>query len=71
MIQIELPKYQSHKIVWALKIKLITKDGEGENRDSDGSATITPEEEDYAPFKVERDYMNKHKPPSWRLLCSV
>ena len=58
----EMPKYQSHKRVWALKIKSIKRDGEGENRDSDGSAMITPVEEGYAPFRVEFDYMHKHKP---------
>ena len=57
-----MPKYQSHKRVWALKIKSIKRDGEGENRDSDGSAMITPVEEGYAPFRVEFDYMHKHKP---------
>jgi hypothetical protein len=58
----EMPKYQSHKQVWALKIKAIVRDGEGENRESDGSAMITPEEEGYAPFRVEHEYMHKHKP---------
>ena len=62
MIGREMPKYQSHKQVWALKIKSIVKDGEGENRDTDGSAVITPEEEGYAPFKVDWEYMSKHKP---------
>ena len=61
-ISVEMPKYKSHKEVWALKIKSIVRDGEGENRDSDGSAIITPEEEGYAPFRVEGDYLHKHKP---------
>jgi hypothetical protein len=59
---IEMPKYKSHKEVWALKIKSIVRDGSGENRDSDGSASITPEEVGYAPFKVNAEYMHKHKP---------
>lgn len=58
----EMPKYQSHKQVWALKIKSIVRDGEGENRESNGSAIITPEEGGYAPFKVDHEYMHKHKP---------
>jgi hypothetical protein len=58
----EMPNYQSHKKVWALKIKSIVRDGEGENRESDGSAMITPEEEVYASFKVDHEYMHKHKP---------
>lgn len=62
MVEIEMPKYKSHKEVWALKIKSIVRDGEGENRESDGSAIITPEEEGYAPFRVEGEYLHKHKP---------
>jgi len=58
----EMPKYQSHKKVWGLKIKSIVRDGEGENRESDGSSMITPEEQGYAPFKVNNEYMRKHKP---------
>ena len=58
----QMPNYQSHKKVWALKIKSIVRDGEGENRESDGSAMITPEEEVYASFKVDHEYMHKHKP---------
>lgn len=60
--QKEMPRYQSHKKVWALKIKSIVRDGEGENRETDGSAMITPEEEGYAPFRVDHRYMHKHKP---------
>ena len=62
MISTEMPKYKSHKEVWALKIKSIVRDGEGENRETDGSAMITPEEDGYAPFRVEHEYMYKHKP---------
>ena len=58
----EMPKYKCHKEVWALKIKNIIMDGEGENRESDGSAIIIPEEKGYDPFKVSREYINKHKP---------
>lgn len=57
-----MPRYKCHKEVWALKIKAIKRDGEGEDRESDGSAIITTEEEGYAPFKVSADYMHKHKP---------
>uniref|UniRef100_A0A6H1ZY02 Uncharacterized protein n=1 Tax=viral metagenome TaxID=1070528 RepID=A0A6H1ZY02_9ZZZZ len=61
----EMPKYQSHKIVWALKIKEIVFDydlAKAEDRETDGSATITPEEEGYAPFKVDPAYVRKHQP---------
>lgn len=61
-VEREMPKYKSHKIVWALKIKSIVRDGEGENRETDGTAIITPEEEGYAPFEVSEEYMHKHKP---------
>ena len=65
-VSVEMPKYKSHKEVWALKIKAIVIDDElpqrGRNRYSDGSAIITPEEEGYAPFKVDHAYMHKHKP---------
>jgi hypothetical protein len=60
--QREMPVYQCHKRVWALKIAAIKYDGEGEDRETDGSATITPADEGYAPFKVQHDYMRKHKP---------
>lgn len=58
----EMPRYQSHKKVWALKIAKIVRDGDGEDRESDGSGMITPLDNGYAPFKVDRDYMHKHKP---------
>jgi hypothetical protein len=58
----EMPKYKCHKEVWALKIAAIKRDGEGEPRDSDGSAIITPSELPYASFAVSADYMHKHKP---------
>ena len=46
----EMPKYQSHKQVWGLKIKAIQ------------GQTITPVEEGYAPFGVSAEYIEKHKP---------
>lgn len=62
MVSAQMPEYTCHKKVWALKIKSIAIDGEGENRETDGSAMITPEEPGYAAFKVSREYMHKHKP---------
>lgn len=58
----EMPRYKCHKEVWALKIAAINRDGEGENRETDGSAVITPADEGYAPFRVEYDYLRKHNP---------
>lgn len=51
----KLPAYQSHKIVRALQIEKIEVEG-------DGGAVLTPIEEGYAPFKVDVEYMDKHKP---------
>jgi len=65
LVGVEMPKYQSHKKVWALKIKSIVFDSDlakETNRETDGSAIITPEEDGYAPFKVDSDYIHKHKP---------
>lgn len=61
-VMIEMPKYLCHKEVHAIKIAKIVRDGEGENRETDGSAMITPADEGYAPFKVDFAYMSKHKP---------
>lgn len=62
----EMPRYQSHKKVWALKIKEIVFDSDlaklDGNRETDGSATVTPEEPGYAPFKVPATYVHKHTP---------
>lgn len=61
----EMPKYRSHKEVHALKIKAISFDvdlAKAEGRETDGSAMITPEEDGYAPFKVDCDYLRKHQP---------
>jgi len=61
----EMPRYNCHKQVWALKIAAITFDSDEAqktNRETDGSATITPAEEGYAPFKVDRNYVRKHNP---------
>src|SRR5882724_581731 len=65
MEDVALPQYQSHKIVGALKIKEIILDqdlAKETNRETDGSALITPVEEGYAPFKVDHSYVSKHKP---------
>jgi hypothetical protein len=63
--QREMPKYQSHKIVWALKINKIDKDmdkAKEEDRETDGSAIITPSDEGFGTFTVDHQYMHKHQP---------
>lgn len=56
-----MPQYQCHKKVWALKIAKIESAAVG-NNESDGSMWITPAEERFARFRVQYDYMRKHKP---------
>ena len=61
----EMPKYKCHKEVWALKIAKIearAADGDATSVAEQGGATITPADEGYAPFEVNREYMEKHKP---------
>jgi hypothetical protein len=53
MNAIELPRYQSHKIVRALKIKALQPHPEHQ-----GEYLLTPEDSIYAPFMVSRDYVN-------------
>ena len=52
----EMPKYKSHKAVWAHKIKQINQ-----NTDVPG-ALITPMDESYIPFGVNQAYLDKHNP---------
>lgn len=62
---IQMPKYKCIKEVWALKIKSIEFDSDiakKEDRETDGSAIITPENTAYAPIKVNREYIEKHNP---------
>lgn len=56
----EMPKYECHKKVWALRIAGITY---LQNKDTYcNGATITPAEEGYAPFDVSLEYVQKHNP---------
>lgn len=60
-----MPGYQSHKKVWALKIEKIEFDRDLDHNkgyETDGSATITPVEDGYAPFEVDHAYVSKHDP---------
>lgn len=61
-----MPQYQSHKKVWALKIAAISYDMDAAiadgNRETDGSAVITPVERGYAPFIVNAEYVRRHQP---------
>ena len=63
--KMKMPQYRCHKEVSALKIAGIKWDSDVarvEGRETDGSAMITPEEEGFAPFRVDHGYMLKHRP---------
>ena len=57
MLQVrkELPKYKCHKEVWALKIS------EYKVIDSDGTVLITPEDDEFSPFKTDIGWERKIK----------
>lgn len=50
----EMPRYECHKKVWALKIAAI-------EIDIDGSAKIAPKDAGYAPFKTEPGWASRFK----------
>lgn len=52
----EMPKYQCHKRVHALKIKDILEN------DQDGAATLMWVEKDYGPLRVDAQWMRRHSP---------
>ena len=62
----EMPRYQSHKQVWALKIASIehlpNPDTSGNSASASYGAIITPEDEGYGPFEVSDEYVMRHKP---------
>lgn len=51
----EMPRYECHKQVWALKIKEV-QDNNATN------PTLAFEEDGYAPITVDWDWYYKHKP---------
>jgi hypothetical protein len=69
-----MPRYLCHKKVWALKIAAIEVirptideleamfDGNGQNTGPDIGGVITPTDVGYAPFLVEKAFMDKHDP---------
>ena len=52
MCQVEMPKYQSHKQVWALKIS-------GVEIHKDGSATVAPKDEGYDVLKTRKGWADR------------
>lgn len=58
----EMPRYKCHKEVHALKIAAL-EDISGPNTEQlDASMRITPAEEGFAPFVVEHDWVERHRP---------
>lgn len=60
-VQRELPRYRCHKEVWALKLGGV-RDTTESGSETDGSRVLVPADEGYAPFRVDREYIDKHKP---------
>lgn len=51
----EMPRYECHNEVWALKIeRVVTKE--------DGHWAIIPEDEGYVQFDISNEYHDKHNP---------
>jgi hypothetical protein len=70
-VSMEMPKYKCHKVVHALKIAKLEPDPnvkptieqlEKILNDPDAAVLMTPSDEGYAPFKLDYEYMNRHKP---------
>ena len=52
----EMPRYECHKKVWALKILMVW------TTPKEQGALLTPVEDGYAPFWVDGPYVVKHRP---------
>jgi len=60
-----MPQYQSIKKVWALKMETIVFDADlakKENRETDGTAIFTAEEQGFALIKLPAEFVSKHNP---------
>jgi len=53
----EMPKYQCHKIVHALKIGALML-----SHTPDGTSTLFPDDDRFGPFQVVNDWVRKHQP---------
>lgn len=57
----EMPKYKCHKEVWALKIARVQYD-DHQRRGEVAGATLSFEDENFAPVHLDPEYMAKHVP---------
>ena len=57
----QLPQYQSHKKVWALKIKELGHTG-SPDQESDGSLMMVPHNAAFAPINLDAKFVRKHSP---------
>ena len=57
----ELPKYQCHKKVWALKIKAVAQGTQPTDLPG-GSWMLHPADDGYGPLEVSHEWNAKHKP---------
>lgn len=57
----EMPKYQCHKKVWALKIKAVAQ-GTQPTGLPGGSWMLHPADDGYGPLEVSHEWYAKHKP---------
>ncbi len=51
-----MPRYRCHKEVWALKIAELSE------YDREGGVTMYPADEGFAPFRLDREFMERHRP---------
>lgn len=59
----EMPRYKSHKTVWALKIAKIEQSPADELATVDGGTwRLIPEDKRYGPITVPHSYVEKHQP---------
>ncbi len=58
----EMPKYQCHKEVWALKIARVFDRPLADNEESDGSKLLGFYGNAFAPRRVSHEYVRKHNP---------
>lgn len=65
-VGIEMPQYECHKKVWALKIKEVNHkpnpDESGFSCASSYGAMLIPEDARYGAIEVDANYDSKHKP---------